>query len=159
MAEPEIKPPLRFSFRYPQLEKSGAEALVRLLTAGSTNLILAVDDTLTKILVHLSDIGPCVATGVHLTPGGGFVLVEENYGKKIKTGRNQALRFERRSMESRTFCPCIVKAYFLTLSPSGKAIYHSGETYWFVNLGRPFGFEPVLRQLPTVAPATFFADR
>ena len=49
--------------------------------------------------------------------------------------------------------------YFLTISPSGQAIYHSGETYSFVGLKRNFGTQTVMHVLDPSYPSVFFADR
>jgi hypothetical protein len=53
--------------------------------------------------------------------------------------------------------PNVRDQYFLAISPNGRAIYHSGVDYSFVDLKRPFSDTPVVRVSDSNSAAVFFA--
>ncbi len=55
--------------------------------------------------------------------------------------------------------PRVKTLYFLAMSPTGRAVYHSSDDYTFINLDVDAGASPVARSTPNSYPAYFFADR
>jgi hypothetical protein len=144
------------------LESSAEKVLLRIFTANPSDLMLAVADRRSHTLVRLQSVVPTVAPAVHLAPGGEVVLVEETEAGGSHPAKNGKLSLYDAKTGSRIqefSDPHIKELYFLTISPTGKAIYHSGETYWFLDLGKTFPVDAVTRVGPGDSPAMFFADR
>jgi hypothetical protein len=144
------------------LETSGALALLRLFTADRNELVLAVADSGSRTVVRLQGLPSTVAPSAHLSPGGKAVLAEEtalNGSSVEKTGRLVLFEAATGSMIKDLTDPQIKDLAFLAISPTGRAIYHSGDRYRFVNLGTTFLDVPVTRPSSAGYPGFFFADR
>ena len=111
--------------------------------------------------VRLKGIPPTTALNVHLAPGGGFVLVEETGtgDSPEKTGRLVLFNADTGDLERDLNDPRVKTLYFLAMSPTGRAVYHSSDDYTFINLDVDAGASPVARSTPNSYPAYFFADR
>ena len=144
------------------LEASGEKVLLRIFAANPNELIIAVADRKSKTLVRLQSVPSTLAPDVHLVPGGADVLVEEigrNAGRATKTGKLMLYDSETGRAVKDFSDPHVKELYFLALSPTGKAIYHSGNTYWFIDLGQRFVPVPVTRPISTGYPGLFFAEK
>jgi hypothetical protein len=143
------------------IESSGDRALLRLFTADPKELMLAVANTKSKTIAKLQSTPPTTARNAHLSPGGDVVLTEvtEGAGQPKKTGRLVLFDANTGRQIQEVSDPAARDQYFLTVSPSGQAIYHSGETYSFVGLKGNFGTQAVIHVLDSSYPSVFFADR
>ncbi len=144
------------------LETSGAFALLRLFVADPNELVLAVADSRSRTVVRLRELPSTIAPGAHLSPGGGAVLAEEtapNGSSAAKTGRLVLFDATTGSRIADFMDSQIKDLAFLAISPTGRAIYHSGDAYRFVNLGTSFLDVPVTRPSSAGYPGFFFADR
>jgi hypothetical protein len=144
------------------LEVSGHHVLLRLFSASSDGLTLAVADRETKKLFYLHEIPPTTALNVHLAPGGLTVLVEEAVsggGSTRKTGRLILFDVPMGRAIATVDEPVVRDMAFLAISPNGKAIYHRNDNYRFIGLGRAFSSDPVSRPFAGSYPGYFFADR
>jgi len=143
------------------IETSGNRILLRIFTADPAQLSLAVADTHSKTIVRLQPAPATTVSNAHLVPAGSAVLIEEVTGapKPVKTGKLDLFDAATgRSIEQLTG-PTVRAQYFLAISPTGKAIYHSGEAYSFVDFGRSFTRDPVSRPSTGSYPAMFFAAK
>lgn len=136
------------------LESSGDSFLLRLFTADPQELVLAVADTRAKRLTRLQAVPATTALKVHLAPGGGYVLVEES-------GTDRLAIFDAKTgLKVKEVTGAGVGAqYFLAIAPNGKAVYHSGDMFRFVNLGLRLPSVPVWPSTGMEVPGVFFADR
>jgi hypothetical protein len=144
------------------LESSGDAFLLRIFGRSVDELILAVAHRGSKDLVRLQGVPSTVAPNVHLAPGGDEVMVEVTAGGdsiSAKTGTLALFDARTGQKEKELSDPHVKSLYYLAISPSGKAIYHSNHTYWFVDLGETFDGPPVTRPLPGDNPGLFFADQ
>jgi hypothetical protein len=144
------------------LETSGAFTLLRLFTADRNELVLAVADSRSRTVVRLRGLPATVAPNAHLSPGGKAVLTEETAlsgSPAEKTGRLVLFDAATGSMIKDITDPQIKDLAFLALSPTGRAIYHTGDAYRFVNLGTTFSDVPVTRPSSAGYPGFFFTDR
>jgi len=145
------------------LEISGERVLLRIFTASQSELVLAVADRKSNTLVRLEGISTTVVSNVHLAPGGADVLIEEmekDGGSRLAKNGKVALYDSKTGKRVKDFSdPHIKDLYFLAISPTGKAIYHSGETYWFIDIGRKFVPDAVTRPISAGYPGLFFADK
>ena len=143
------------------LESSGDRVLLRLFTADDKQLVLAVADRKTQKLVRLQGVPTTVAPNVHIVPGGGHVLIEEiRTGEKPeKTGMLALFDGVTGKPQKKLNDPHIRDLYFLAVSPTGRAVYHSSNNYWFVDLKMKFPPAPVSRPVSKGYPAFFFAGR
>jgi len=143
------------------LESSGDRVLLRLFAGDDKQLVLAVADRKTQKLVQLEGVPSAVAPSVHLAPGGGYVLVEETGSgeKPEKTGK-LALFDGTTGKQLKEFRDAHIKdLYFLAVAPTGRAIYHASDRYWFVDLKIKFGQSPVMRPIEKGYPPLFFAAK
>jgi hypothetical protein len=143
------------------IETSGDRVLLRIFTAEPAQLSLAIADTRSKTLVRLQPVPATTVSNAHLVPGGSAVLIEEVGGlpKPVKTGKLDLYDAATgRSIEQLT-SPTVREQYFLAISPTGKAIYHSAEAYSFVDLKRSFSRDAVTRPSTGSYPAMFFAAK
>jgi hypothetical protein len=143
------------------LESSGERLLLQ-LTAGP-DVAIAVADRASRTLVRLQGPLPTVPDGVHLTPGGGQVLVEEARpgAQPARTG-TLFLYDARTGARSKTLSdPAVARLVFRGIAPTGRALFDLLEAYRFVDLGMTFPAQPVVRpahdEFPR--PAVFFSDR
>jgi hypothetical protein len=152
--------PQKQDLRNQILEESGSLVLLRVFTPNKDELALAVADQTAKSMVELKDVVLTSARSVHLTPSGEAVWVEETDNAGAKTG-NAVLYDARTGREIKRFADSRVKTMsFLAISPSGKAIYHSGSEYAFLSLGQKFSSGSVVRLLNANSyPPVFFARR
>jgi hypothetical protein len=143
------------------IESSGDRALLRIFTADPKELKLAVANTKSNTIATLESPPPTTALNAHLSPGGDVVMIEvtEGAGQPKKTGRLVLFDANTGKQVQEVSDPIARDQHFLAISPSGKAIYHSGETYSFVGLKRDFATTPVIHALDSNYPAVFFADR
>ena len=142
------------------IESSGDRALLRIFTADPKELKLAVADTKLKTLVTLESTPPTTARNVHLSPEGAVVLIEATEGSPPKkTGALVLFDGITGKRVREIAVPAARDQYFLAISPNGKAIYHSGDAYSFVDLHREFAIQLVRHALDSNYPAFFFADR
>jgi hypothetical protein len=143
------------------IESSGDRALLRIFTADPKDLMLAIANTKSKTIATLQSLPPTTALNAHLSPGGDAVLIEvtDRAGQPKKTGRLVLFDANTGGQIQEISDPIARDQYFLAISPSGKAIYHSGETYSFVALNRAFATGPVIHALDSSYPAIFFANR
>ena len=144
------------------LETSGEKVLLRIFTANRNELALAVADRKSKTLVRLQDTPSTFAPNVHLAPGGDDVLVEEalQSGSQVtKTGKLLLYSASTGKPIKELSGQHIQELYFLAISPTGKAIYHSSDKYSFIDLGKTFVPDVVTRPIPTGYPGLFFADK
>jgi hypothetical protein len=142
------------------LEQSGVKVLLRVFAQNRDDLALAVADRNMKSVVKLKDTVSTTAKNVHLTPGGQAVLVEETNGVGVKTG-NVVLYDAKTGQEIKRVADSKVRTMsFLAISPNGKGIYHLGDAYGFLSLGRKFSGGSVVRLLNADSyPPIFFAGR
>ena len=155
--------PPTFSAGTQVLAHSGLISLLRVFTEDRRELVLATGDARTKAVVKMMDLPSTTALNAYLAPGGSMVLVEETVaqrnGKAAKTGRiflfdGMAGKPLRQLSDAR-----VKTSYFLAISPNGRAMYHSGETYWSLNLETTFPAVPVTRANAEPALGFFFFDQ
>lgn len=151
--------PKRQEIRNQILEESGSKVLLRVFT-GTDQLALAVADRNAKSVVELKNLVLTTARNIHLTPGGEAVLAEETDGAGMKTG-DVVLYDSKTGLNTKKLVDSKIKTMsFLAISPNGKGIYHLGDEYGFLNLGRKFSGGSVVRLLDTDScPPVFFASR
>jgi hypothetical protein len=143
------------------IDRSGDRALLRIFVADPKELSLAVADTKSKTVVRLQSPPPATAFRAHLAPGGEAVLIEATAGAgdPTKTGRLALFDANTGSLLEEITDPRVRDQYFLAISPNGRAVYHTGDAYSFVDLKRSFPATPVGHVLDSEYPAIFFADR
>jgi hypothetical protein len=143
------------------IDRSGDRALLRIFVADPKELSLAVADTKSKTVVRLQSPPPATALRAHLAPGGEAVLIEATAvaGDPTKTGRLALFDANTGSLLEEISDPRVRDQYFLAISPNGRAVYHTGDAYSFVDLKRSFPATPVGHVLDSSNPAIFFADR
>lgn len=143
------------------IESSGDRALLRIFTANPNELMLAIANTKSKTIATLQSIPPTTALNAHLSPDGDAVMIEvtESAGQPKKTGRLVLFDANTGGQVQEISDSIVRDQYFLAISPSGKAIYHSGESYSFVALKRAFAIGAVTHALDSSYPAIFFANR
>jgi hypothetical protein len=143
------------------LESSGNRALLRIFAADPKELKLAVADTKSKTVATLETAVSTTARNAHLSPDGAVVLIEETEagGQPKKTGRLVLFDGNTGKELRQISYPAARDQYFLAISPTGKAVYHSGEAYSFLNLQREFPDRPVRHAFDSSFPSCFLADR
>jgi hypothetical protein len=143
------------------IERSGPRALLRIFVANPGQVSLAVADTSAKTLVRLQELPTTTVSNAHLTPGGSAVLIEEVTGSTsaVKTGKLDLYDSSTGKAIGQLTSASVREQYFLAISPSGRAVYHSAEAYSFVDLKRTFTADEVTRPNNDSYPALFFADK
>jgi hypothetical protein len=144
------------------LESSGGRMLLNLSETGAN--VFAVADRSSKILVRLRNPPVTDQNGIHLSPGGAFVLVEELKAPDShapRTGRLVIHDAQSGGLVKELFAPRIIGSFFRGIAPTGVALYENMESHEFVNLGMSFPADAVLRapRADLTGPAVFFADR
>ncbi len=137
------------------LESSGDRVLLRVFTGADPDSAFAVADRRSRTVVRLRDLPSTVPSHIHIAPGGGAVLVEAESGELVLFDGNTGAPI-------RHFAgPQGRKMYFLAISPTGRAVYHSNDAYWFADLGATFASAPVTRPPggDIEYPGLFFADQ
>ena len=149
----------------PKLINATSGDSVLILLHKADDLLPAVAHPKTKTLTVLNNVsdspdaqtpwpsGIPFAKLVHLTPGGGYVVVERidglylfdaKTGKKVKSVPN----------------PKSEMKYFLDICPAGKVIFAGRDRFRFVNLGMTFPNVAVEKNDPSVpCGGHFYADR
>ncbi len=134
-------------------------ALVRVFAADPATLELGVEDLATKRSAMLAGLPPTNALSAHFAPGGLAALIEVMNGN-AKTGELRVVDTSTGRGVKTVNDPRVRDQYFLAISPTGRAIYHSADSYVFVDLQRTFGTAPVMRALDTPpGPSVFFANQ
>jgi hypothetical protein len=143
------------------IETSGNRVLLRIFTADPAQLSLAIADTYSETVVRLQSAPATTVSNAHLTPGGSAVLIEEVTGtsKPVKTGNLDIFDAATGRFAKQLTGPMVREQYFLAISSTGRAIYHSGETYSFIDLGHSYTSDTVTRPSTGSYPAMFFASK
>ena len=132
------------------LERSGDSILLRLFDAEEGSLSIGVAHLASKMLTRLPEMAGLHIAGVHLTPGGSDVLVQQGKVLTIYDANKGVKQKDVSSLE-------VAGSFFLAISPNGKAIYHSDSGFKFIDLGMRFQNTPVTGREQTCL-AFFFAD-
>jgi hypothetical protein len=145
------------------LERSGSKTLLQ-ITENEPDSCCAIADGSTMQVVRLKPSFPAVSQNFHLAPGGQVALAEEVVGQK-KTGSLELLGAATGLPVTRMkSSSSIEELTFLTITPSGLAIYHAAGEYVFVKLGRSFPAEDISASHNEIAPRPpllpfFYASR
>ena len=142
------------------MESSGDKTLVDLFGGDSKPPSLAVVDSSSKTLSVIHNNLMTTPGNVHLSPGGLAVLVEEVTSDSTSSKTGKATLFDSSNgLQLGTFADEQIKSlFFLSMSPNGKAIYHSGEQYFFLEMHKTFADQPVIHLQPDQNnPASFYA--
>jgi hypothetical protein len=144
------------------LESSGGRTLLNLSEKNSS--VFAVADRSAQKLVRLENPPNTNHNGVHLSPGGMSVLVEELKGADPgapRTGRLVVHDARTGRIVKELFEPRILDLFYRGIAPTGVAFYQTMEHVEFVDLGMTFPAEAVVvaRRADRVGTAIFFADR
>jgi hypothetical protein len=148
------------------LERSGQTVLFHLFTADANEVVLAVAEESSKTVTRLLNVPPTSPLNAHIAPGGGYVYLEETKNteeESTKTGKSDLFDSRTGHLLQRFADPHIRAMALLAIAPLGKAVYHTGSVYWFLDLGskwyHSFGTRQVTRPITNDYPGLFFADQ
>lgn len=129
------------------INRSGATVLVSLVAPGQSGLAFGVADTARRTLTLLQRVPRTTERFVHLTPGGGFVLVETTTNASAEAERTGTITLLNTTtgLPIRTLADTRIvgRAFFVAITPAGRALYRKGPSYISVDLGQRFGTSAV----------------